>query len=419
MKDASDIEKVYYAYASAKVVVSSYKGGGHYHLYPNPTTLVLPSPAVVHIHAVDVLGGRREVEGVEVVHIKGVGKDGGLFGGGVTLSGNEGVDLLSLNGGDKLAPGRYLVSLKVTVEGRTLAFQTYVLVSEGGVGVGEVKVGVGKTASDLTVLSSPKSFYGVVTIEDGETLWVSYSVTKTSASGLAVTKKPHQTFVRITHTTTGNSVYYLSKLADAGEYATAVTFEDAERYAYTSGVYSVQIIVGDATLPSPLTFEVGEVTLSFPPRPAQNHALYAKSLLHASDVTLAPLPDIAHVMRPPAKRASTFIATLFTVLTALPLVLMVVSLLGVVSSKVAGGGSKGDSKFGGVWGLLYLVTMVAILLLYVAYWFGVTGFSFTDSIYYMCILIPLHMLGGMYALGGAAGKKAKAAGEDGDKTKKE
>ncbi|RYY88712.1 hypothetical protein EON63_01985, partial [archaeon] len=39
MKDASDLERVFYAYASAKVVVGSYKGGGHYHLYPTPTTL--------------------------------------------------------------------------------------------------------------------------------------------------------------------------------------------------------------------------------------------------------------------------------------------------------------------------------------------------------------------------------------------
>lgn len=63
-----------------------------------------------------------------------------------------------------------------------------------------------------------------------------------------------------------------------------------ERFSYRSGRYLLSIVVGDLTYASPVEFVAGPVWLRFPAAPVSHLPLYAKSLLHASDNALAPLP---------------------------------------------------------------------------------------------------------------------------------
>jgi Na+/H+-dicarboxylate symporter len=142
------------------------------------------------------------------------------------------------------------------------------------------------------------------------------------------------------------------------------------------------------------------VDLRFPAKQAEHLPLYAKSLLHASDVTLKPLPEIAHVMRPPAKRASNFMATLFTGLTVAPLVVFIVFLLHMRPDL---------QRLGSLANLAALGCLALMLVLYVSYWLSLKGVSFYETIKYLSILTPVTVVVGSYSLASVKAMRIKQA----------
>ena len=124
-------------------------------------------------------------------------------------------------------------------------------------------------------------------------------------------------------------------------------------------------------------------------KPVVNLPLYARSLLHTSDTTLEPLPEITHQMRPPAKRASPVMSGTFTILTILPLLVLIVTLLQLKLNL---------SRLQSILSIGFVVSLFAVFLFYAAYWFAVEGVSFYDTIRYICLLLPITWVTGRYAL---------------------
>jgi len=353
-----------------------------------------PASHILNLSVLDVFGVDAPVESAEVVSVKNVGKDTILFQGQTFTSG--GLDMSSAN----LQSGRYIVHLSITVTGRPkpIPFQSYIVVTDKVV-VSNVHYLVSDaddvTSSDLQAVSTQNSITDVsANALSGDKIYVEFTVSSESLSDK--TKKPHQSFVRLTHTDTGNSVYYAAKKSTAGATASAMEYsvtcsvgEDIEKFNYLSGTYTLAILVGDAAYSSPVEWVLGGVDLRFPGKQATNLPLYAKSLLHASDTTMKPLPEITHVMRPPAKRASSFMAALFTGLTWLPLVVFVAVLLSL----------RPDLKrLTSLPNLAALACFGGILTLYVSYWLSLEGASFYETIKYLCVLSPLMVVLGRYCL---------------------
>ncbi len=363
-----------------------------------------------------IVGEDVAVEAVEVASIKAIGKEGNLFQGEKFVDGV--LDMSSAN----LAAGRYLVQLGVTVAGRPKPspFQSFFVVTDQVV-VNAVRFAVSDGGeeiahADLQPVRKQNSLdLSTANVLNGDKLQLAFEVA--SETSPASTKKPHQATVRLSHRESGHSVSVNARKAAAaganGALAYTLTIalaEQAALFQHLSGEYTITIQVGDVSYAAPVEFVVGAVDLRFPAKQNVNLPLYAKSLLHTSDTTLKPLPEIKHVMRPPAKRASNFMATIFTTLILAPLV----ALVGFIISL------KPDfARFGSLFSLLALGSFALTLALYVGYWLSLKGVSFYETIKYLCFLAPVTMFLGSYCLSSVQALRMKEAAAAAGKPKSE
>jgi hypothetical protein len=88
-----------------------------------------------------------------------------------------------------------------------------------------------------------------------------------------------------------------------------------EELRFSSGTFELRFITSDEKMSNPTLWNVGkaQVTLSSPPE-RKHEPLFTHSLLHESDTTLKPLPEIHHQFREPDRRAPTVLAFAFTCL---------------------------------------------------------------------------------------------------------
>lgn len=361
-----------------------------------------PASHKLQLSVLSVLGEKVEVESAEVVTIKNTGKDSVLF------QGEKLVDGVLDMGSASLVPGRYIVQIILTIAGRPkpTPFQTYIVVTDK-VSVGAVQFGVsdGSESAELQSVSAQNSLHDVTaSAMAGDKLHVSFELS--ALSGAAAPRKPHQTFVRITHQVTGQSVYVVSKKSAASAASGALSYsavvstaEHVKAFDHQSGRYTLSILVGDAAYASPVEYVLGTVDLVFPAKQVTNLPLYAKSLLHTSDTTHTPLPEITHVMRPPAQRASNFMATVFTALTVAPLAVFVIFVLSLRPNL---------ARMGSLASLLAVGSFTLMLVLYVSYWLALKGVSFYDTIKYLCFLAPVTMVLGSYSLQSVEAMRLKA-----------
>lgn len=391
MKYSDDAFSLYFAYKSLEVI-RSYKAAP---LYLSLENTLFTSGQVGQHHlkvvAYDLLGEVQEIEEVELISLKVVGKDSFVMQ-NVKEKGNT-VSFAAEN----LAPGRYGVNIAATLKEKatTIRFQTAIIVGDMQVDVTEVYAGLSDskeiTSSELTEVKSQNSFSGLsASAQALDVLHVMYQV--------QASRKPQQSMVRLTNTETGNTaVFAAARLGDgslAMEYHVAIAIADEiEAFAYESGEYVLSILVADVTFSTPVEWVVGSVDLKFPPKNVQNLPLYARSLLHTSDTTLRPLPEVEHVMRPPARRASSFMSALFTLLTFAPLAVFVFFNLSL---------RPNFARLKSLSSAVFVACLVAILLLYIGYWLALDGVSFYDTIKYICFLFPVTIFVGRYALSSVA-----------------
>lgn len=390
-KFATDAQTLYNAFKSLEVV-QKYKAAP-FHAALKQKTLQHGEAMTLEAEVVDVLGNNVEVEEIEIVSLKVIGKDSFVAqnlkekGSKVTVP------------ADNLSVGRYGVSVSVTLAPKqaTSKFQTFVVVQESakvesvGIAVSDSK----KAAGDLTSVKSQNSLSGIsASASAQDVIHVSFKVSGKGGEGV---KRPHQAFVRFTNIETSlSAVYSASKVSDSSslEFHAAVALgEETEIFDFQSGQYLVSILVADSAIAQPVEWILGSIDLVFPGRQSVNLPLYAKSLLHTSDTTLKALPEIEHQMRPPAKQASNFMAATFTALTLVPLLAFIIFNLGL---------KPNFAKLNSIWSIAFVVLLGSIFALYYGYWLALEGVSFYDTIKYLFILLPVTILAGKYSLSAVA-----------------
>lgn len=371
----------------------------------------------LHLEVLDVFGAVTPLDSVEVVSVKNVAKDGMLFQGQQMVLAEEGGSAVLDMTSSSLNAGRYIVQLSITATGRpkSIPFHGYFAVYDK-VDVKNVQVNVVSSDDDedqvdnaILSVSQPNQLTTSASVSDK--IFVNFDIVSTST--VAIVKKPHQVFVVFTphHTQQQQKqrrqpVHFTAKKANTAaaagpdattsssmKYNAVITLGDnLQTFNYHSGDYTVSILVGDAALVSPVEYVLGTITVQLPMKPTAQHLpLYAQSLLHASDTTMAALPEIEHVMRPPAKRASDFMAALFTALTLLPLAAFVLFMIVYVKPDL--------QRLASISGLALLICLTLLLSLYVSYWLSLDGVSFYDTIRFLCFLFPATVLVSRYALG--------------------
>jgi len=180
--------------------------------------------------------------------------------------------------------------------------------------------------------------------------------------------------------------------------------KEVETFKHLSGTYTVSILASDVAYVNPTEWVVGSIDLTLPVKAKPHFALYTKPLMYESDNTLAPLSEIVHQMRPPAKRASAFMATVFTPAVVAPLVIFVGYVLSL---------SPNLHRLRSLSSYLFVICMGLLFLLIVGYWLALDAFDFYDTIRYMCFLVPITMVVGSSAIASVThrrleeGKKAQ------------
>ena len=362
---------------------------------------------LLNLRCENVLGEEVLVESAEISSVKKLGKDANFFTGPMTTEGGRmTADLSEVS----LSPGRYQLSVTVKVEDRSksIAYDEFFTIF-GAYDIRGVRFGItGSKKLNRDSLSDVEAEQGLLGVTKAsafksENVHVYFAVAAPFMTDKHRFIKPHQVLVRYTEVNSGSSKVFLGawdgKLSDAvgGYYYSSINLADESGgFDHRSGDYLVSVIVGDFTA-EPIEWVLGTVYLEFNPEPKKDSPLYVKSLLDASDKTLKPLPEIAHRMRPPAKRASLIMSTLFTVFSLMPLAAFLYFTT-TMKLRLA----KFLTSFPNV---LFMGCVATALLLYGGYWLGIPGLNFYDTIKYIAVLTPLTVIIGRNALMALAGDK--------------
>lgn len=207
---------------------------------------------------------------------------------------------------------------------------------------------------------------------DGHHLHVGLSLNGGAAAG------PHQVFVRFTHAQTGLDTFFVAApvaggsgggSGGLGEFSVSISLgEESATFLQRSGAYDLAVLVGGPLVTPPVLEELGAIDLDFPVSKARNWPIYARALLHETDVSLGPLPEKHHTFREPEVRPPAGVSLLFTLLVLAPLP-------GLVYWMRRGGANMGRLPKVGVgraWCAAHQACMVAIVLLFATYWLALT-----------------------------------------------
>ncbi|XP_017094287.2 dolichyl-diphosphooligosaccharide--protein glycosyltransferase subunit 2 [Drosophila bipectinata] len=199
------------------------------------------------------------------------------------------------------ADGGYTQTLKFKVLGRVKVQSLDVGIAESDASAATRKQSVtypGKLSEVLSADSTQKLLLKAVLVEE--------------SNGKPLTV--HQAFVRLFNKKTDKEIIYVAEQDSSKAYKFDMDVgHNGKNFNYQSGVYSIYLTVGDASLSNSFEWLVGEVQLKF------NEEKEVKP-----KTTSGPLPEIVHQFRVPDKRPPRIVSDIFTGLCITPLVLLFV-----------------------------------------------------------------------------------------------
>lgn len=392
LKFAGIPEIVFRAYEAALLV----SGSKHSPIGVSIAKSVFRSSADVQlgISAFDILGSNIPVDSAVLTSLKRIGKEGSLVQ-DLNFQGAS-LDLVDQN----LSPGRYSASISLEVQNKPVKFQAPFLVQDP-VSIKDIYAWVSDSKA-----SSRSDDRSIRTERTFKASAVSTDFFHAQFRALSPNRKAHQVALKFVHKDSGFSVMFTSHKSledNDSSYSFAINFADeAPKFQCGSGDFEVSILVADAAL-LPVSWVIGTINLSFPTKQISTHPLYAKSLLHSSDITLVPLQEIEHQMRPPARRASSFTSLVFAALMGLPLFALILFILSLKPNL---------RRLSSISSLVLVGAFFALLLLYAGYWFGLEGMTFYKTIKSLCFFYPALLFVGRYSLGSVIAERIKEEKSD-------
>ncbi|XP_071041016.1 dolichyl-diphosphooligosaccharide--protein glycosyltransferase subunit 2 isoform X1 [Parasteatoda tepidariorum] len=125
----------------------------------------------------------------------------------------------------------------------------------------------------------------------------------------------HQAFVQFTNQETGQEVVFVTEPDSSSIYRFDLDVSvKGKDFLYSSGVYDINLIVGDAVLKNPFVWKMAKVTFSFPGTPP----------MKSPENPYQPKPEIRHMFREKEKIPSSLVSNTFSVLCVAPLLLLLI-----------------------------------------------------------------------------------------------
>lgn len=132
--------------------------------------------------------------------------------------------------------------------------------------------------------------------------------------GTTTTMSVHQAFVRLANEKTDQEIIYVAEQDTSKAYKFDMDVGTrGNDFEYKSGVYKLELIVGDSSLSNSFKWHVANVQLKFPQDSRKDNQ---------SEKFRSPRPEIVHQFRVPEKRPPRLVSNIFTGLCLTPLALL-------------------------------------------------------------------------------------------------
>ncbi|XP_058460831.1 dolichyl-diphosphooligosaccharide--protein glycosyltransferase subunit 2 [Malaya genurostris] len=198
--------------------------------------------------------------------------------------------------------GDYKQSLRVNVLGK--------------VKVSSLEIGVGDSDSVATIKKHSVSFANKLNTElaaDSQQKIVLKTQLADEASGKPL--NVHQAFVLLRHKITKQEIIFVAEADSAKAYKFEMDVgARSNDFGHKSGVYSIELIVGDALISNSFKWLLADVNIKFSRETPQETSNHPRQ----------PLPEIIHQFRVPEKRPAKLVSDLFTGLCLAPLALLLI-----------------------------------------------------------------------------------------------
>lgn len=273
---------------------------------------VQPGSPVINVKVVDILGRTLSPAVSSVTATVTSKSDNTVLVSKIVLStksSDKTVYALDLSA-SKPARGSYVIDIVADAFKQTLNVKVL-----GSVNVASLEIGVGETDSTTNfnkqTVSFPNKLSTAISADHQQKILLKTLLVD------AATNKPitvHQAFVLLLNKETKEEIIFVAEqdTAKAYKFDLDVGARGAD-FGHRSGVYALELIVGDASLSNSFRWAVADLELKFSQEPI------ARS---AKNNTRAPRPEIIHQFRQPEKRPPRFVSDVFTALCAAPLLVL-------------------------------------------------------------------------------------------------
>lgn len=229
------------------------------------------------------------------------------------------------------------------------------------ISVSNVKVGVVEGDSVLPESDARLEFKQTTTLSATHLQKLKLAFEVSGPSGALF--KPQQVMLKL-RGESGVEQTFLIKSSTGNSYELTLDFTKlVEKLNHQSGVYTVDLIVGDDVMENSFLWTLASLDLDLPEGP--------EGASSAPVSKFGPKPEISHIFRQPEKRPPTYLSMAFLVLTLLPLVGFFVALLqlGVNLKNLPSGGLPLAAAAGFHGGI------ASILVLYLMFWLKLNLFT--------------------------------------------
>ncbi|ETE72292.1 Dolichyl-diphosphooligosaccharide--protein glycosyltransferase subunit 2, partial [Ophiophagus hannah] len=241
-------------------------------------------------------------------------------------------------------------------------------------------------APKTTRVTYPAKAKGSFTADSHQNFALSFQLVDVNTGAELI---PHQTFVRLHNQKTGQEVVFVAEPDSKNIYKFELdTSERKTEFDSASGIYTLYLIIGDATLENPILWNVADVVIKFPEEDAPS-TVQSKSLF-------TPKPEIQHLFREPEKRPPTVVSNTFTAMILSPLLLLFILWIKI-------GANISNFSFAPSTIIFHLGHAAMLGLMYV-YW---TQLNMFQTLKYLALLGSLTFLAGNRMLAQKAVKRTR------------
>ncbi|XP_026553363.1 dolichyl-diphosphooligosaccharide--protein glycosyltransferase subunit 2 isoform X2 [Pseudonaja textilis] len=241
-------------------------------------------------------------------------------------------------------------------------------------------------APKTTRVTYPAKAKGSFTADSHQNFALSFQLVDVNTGAELI---PHQTFVRLHNPKTGQEVVFVAEPDSKNIYKFELdTSERKTEFDSASGIYTLYLIIGDATLENPILWNVADVVIKFPEEDAPS-TVQSKSLF-------TPKPEIQHLFREPEKRPPTVVSNTFTAMILSPLLLLFILWIKI-------GANISNFSFAPSTIIFHLGHAAMLGLMYI-YW---TQLNMFQTLKYLALLGSLTFLAGNRMLAQKAVKRTR------------